>query len=261
MYIDHWMKKIILSILILAVVFYVKGGLIFDHSQRGNQQEIEKNRAIVASYEQENTIYNGSGNGEMMLKDEETIREGIRSIDISTITNEHLISQYQRTMIVGDSIAEAMLPYGYLNSSIVQARIGATLDNADDLFDKVISNRPQRVVLCFGLNDMVEYQENVSEYIETYNNKIDGLKKDNPQIQILILSILPIQSNARISGKQYLADYNNAISTMCEQQQIRFVDASFILNDNPSLYDEDGIHPKKEFYPRWLLYIAEEFNI
>ena len=170
-------------------------------------------------------------------------------------------SQYQRTMIVGDSIAEAMLPYGYLNSSIVQARIGATLDNADDLFDKVISNRPQRVVLCFGLNDMVEYQENVSEYIETYNNKIDGLKKDNPQIQILILSILPIQSNARISGKQYLADYNNAISTMCEQQQIRFVDASFILNDNPSLYDEDGIHPKKEFYPRWLLYIAEEFNI
>ena len=91
MYIDHWMKKIIISILILAVVFYVKGGLIFDHSQRGNQQEIEKNRAIVASYEQENTIYNGSGNGEMMLKDEETIREGIRSIDISTITNEHLI--------------------------------------------------------------------------------------------------------------------------------------------------------------------------
>ena len=55
----------------------------------------------------------------------------------------------------------------------------------------------------------------------------------------------------------YLDLYNREMEKACPGAGAYFVDSSFILEAHPEWYNVDGRHPREEYYPMWLTYLAD----
>ena len=55
----------------------------------------------------------------------------------------------------------------------------------------------------------------------------------------------------------YLDLYNREMEKACPEAGAYFIDSSFILEAHPEWYNVDGRHPREEYYPMWLTYLAD----
>lgn len=111
--------------------------------------------------------------------------------------------------------------------------------------------------MCFGINDIEAYESHVGKFIDHYTQHIDALRKALPDTAIYVQALLPPAERMTKSFYQYGDTYNEKLQEMCSELQVQYVDASFLLEQKLELYDEDGVHPKKAFYPIWLTYFAD----
>lgn len=185
--------------------------------------------------------------------------EQSNSIKVAETVKARFKRKFANSIVVGDSLTEGLPLYGYLSEDQVVSKIGASIIYGDDMFKKASSARPKNVFLAFGMNDMGNYRGDAKAFINRYSELIDMLHKDSPKTKIYICSISTpredaIKDNASIAK---YAEFNEAISKMCKDKKLTYIDISKILPEHPEKYAPDGIHADASYYPLWLNMMAE----
>lgn len=198
--------------------------------------------------------------GQMKIKKEE--REQREQKKIMTMNNPDIAvfnQWFDGCAVLGDSLAESAGEYGFLNQSILFAEIGCSVTGAGNLVDSMKKMYPGKIFLAFGSNDMENYGTNVERFIEHYREMISDIQAELPDAQIYVSAVLPMQQKAidREPKRKNVELYNEKLKNLCETMKLTFLDPGFILEQDASLYEPDGIHAVKKFYYKWLTYLAD----
>ena len=177
------------------------------------------------------------------------------------LTDVQIKQAFQGSVIVGDSITESIAEYGFLDTSIVVAKLGLRIDDADEQINTAINLNPSTFFLSFGANDLEIYNGDPTGFIDAYREKLNQIKEALPDTPIYINSNLPIQQSA-IAASPALAYYdtfNQALIAFCEESGCTFIDDAFLVDE--SMYEPDGEHMIYSYYPKWLTYMAERAGL
>lgn len=186
------------------------------------------------------------------------MQEGITSED-ALLSDVEIRQAFQGTVILGDSITESIVEYGYLDTDVVVSKRGLSIANANEQIDTAIGLHPNVIFMAFGSNDLESYESNSAAFIDAYRIQIQKLQKALPDSPIYINGILPLLPSAieEIPALGYYPEYNEALKAFCEEMGCTFIDNSFITENNEGLYEPDGEHVIQDFYPQWLTFMAE----
>ncbi len=163
-------------------------------------------------------------------------------------------SLFGESVIMGDSRAVGFYLYEYIPQSRVLAAGGNTIRSIMEHQEELLSLSPETLFLCYGLNDVsVGYWNSPQEYEKEYQEILIQLKELLPNTEIYVNSILPAQAAglAVQSAWGNIPEYSDAVKEMCKANDIGWVDCDGIVSEYVDLYDEDGIHVQREFYPYW----------
>ena len=147
---------------------------------------------------------------------------------------------------LGDSITRGNRWQDYF-PDIKVCNLGYSGDTVDGLLrrmDMVTAVHPQKVFIMIGVNNMGK-----GRYLETitqgYEKLITGLRTDNPQALIYIISILPTRAPSQVSNQQ-IVTANQALRELAAGMNVPYIDAhaSFVDQDGGMIesYSRDGVH-------------------
>lgn len=187
-------------------------------------------------------------------------RNGYGIVELDSVT---LKKVFANTLVVGDSFTEAAVGYGILDEGSAIYKRGASVNGIDELVKKVIAMKPSSVVMEFGSNDLTMYGTNVDGFIKKYRSQIREIRKALPDTAIYVNSILPMteEKTQEEEGRKKRPEYNAAIENMCDEEGYMYIDSCFIVEQNPELFEPDGIHMVKEYYTQWLSYLVEKAGL
>ena len=156
--------------------------------------------------------------------------------------------------IMGDSRAVGFWYHKYLDKGRCIADGGHTIRDIVTNMDKLVEMNPSIIYLCYGLNDCsIGYWDTPEQYVGEYIQIIRQIQTRLPDATIVVSSILPARDPAfERSTKWYnIPEWSAALEAACEQNGILFANCDSLYDDYPNLWDPDGIHFRKEFYPYW----------
>ena len=155
-------------------------------------------------------------------------------------------------VIVGDSRSEAFVEYDYLPESVVVAKKGANLKYADEVIDDVVSKQPDSIIFTYGINDVTGNWISPEPFIERYKYIISEYKKQLPDADIFVCSIIPVYEKAIEDDPTLIAlpEYAEAVREMCDEEGYIFMDCDDIY-DYKEYYEDEGMHFKSPMYPIW----------
>ena len=183
----------------------------------------------------------------------------IMSITMNSYNDAELRKWFEGNVILGDSITMAAAEYGFLDYDVIVAKIGGGLTSSDDLFEEAIAKYPQVLFMCFGANDISNYLGDPNLFISQYSAAVDKLRASLPDTVFYLHAIMPVEEGVYYEeGFEYREAYNQALKEYCDKtDKTYYINSDFILQQNPDLYDADGMHPTGAFYPPWLTYLAD----
>ena len=156
--------------------------------------------------------------------------------------------------VMGDSRAVGFSFYGFLPEERVLAGAGWTIKNILEEMDNLVALNPSSVFLCFGLNDSsIGYWDNPDEYAAEYLEILGQIKERLPGATIYVSSILPAKDPAfdRAEVWRHLPEWSARVAEELEGTEYVYVDNTDICAEYTDLWDIDGIHVMKSFYPYW----------
>jgi len=170
-------------------------------------------------------------------------------------------SLFEKDLFLGDSITEGLAFYEFVGESNVIAELGLTLVKMEQQLDRVEQMKPENIFLLFGTNDIgatVTDQQFLDNYIEL----IRTIKNRLPDTDIYIQSILPvspeIEAERPYLNHQRLNELNAELARIAKKEGVKYLDITAVLQDSDqNLYEPDGIHFRRDFYPLWLNYLIE----
>lgn len=186
------------------------------------------------------------------------VQDGIND-ESTLLSNVEIRQAFQGTVIIGDSITESIMEYGYLDTDVVVSKRGLSVAAADEQIQTAISLHPSCVFMAFGSNDLETYESDYQSFIDAYRVQVKKLQEALPDAPIYINGILPLLPSAieAVPALGYYPDYNEALESFCQEMNCTFIDNSFIVEGNDSIYEPDGEHVVQEYYPKWLTYMAQ----
>ena len=113
---------------------------------------------------------------------------------------------------------------------------------------------PSYIFLCYGLNDVsIGYWNTPEEYVTEFADTIRQIQTEIPDVTIIISSILIARDPAfqRASAWYNIPEYSAAVEEMCSETGCYFVNNDDITERYPELWNSDGIHLNRAFYPYW----------
>ena len=163
-------------------------------------------------------------------------------------------SLFGDAVIMGDSRAVGFSFFEYLPESRVLAGSGDTILSIEEHEDELVSLNPSVVFLCYGLNDTgMGIWESAQSYAADYLTILRRLKSELPNTLFFVSSILPVTWEALEQtpawGDAYA--FSEAVKEVCAKNGFGYVDCQALIDMHQDMYDEDGIHMVKEFYPLW----------
>lgn len=186
---------------------------------------------------------------------------------------------FQDAVILGDSRAVGFFYYGFVDESRDLTGSGDTILNIPAKLDRLEAMNPRYVYLTYGLNDIkIGHWATLEDHIESYMARVREIQERLPDAVIIISSVLPFRdssaqpepgadgtettpssSSSSSSGlsaadKQRLTQipqWNKLMEETCQEFGLIFVDNSAICEELKHLWEPDGIHVKKSFYPKW----------
>lgn len=239
---------IIFSILIIATVVLIKKISTNIQKIKGNTTQNE-----ISVVDGVNAIKELEQKNVMEIEDK---IEKLRVKDPKDIDFKYLFSS---SVIMGDSISEALVGYNILNKSSVVAYKGRNTISAMNDVQTVINLRPRKIFMAYGMNDVLVFNGNASNFVKQYEKLINKVKEGLPNSTIYISSILPVQQKAinKESGYKSINECNIALKNMCKKLGLTYIDTTHLLDGKSELYEGDGIHMKIKFYPFWLNKLSE----
>lgn len=171
-------------------------------------------------------------------------------------------SLFKDAAVMGDSRAVGYYYYKYLPESKCFAKAGATIRNIHEYTDQLKKLNPSLVFFCYGLNDIgIGFWKTPEAYAKEYKETLDTLHKELPNTKFFVSSTLPAQKKGlrRSSKYKYIPEYSKAVGEMCKKAGYGYVDCTDVVEAHKDLYDLDGIHLQKPFYPYWAAALMTEY--
>lgn len=168
-------------------------------------------------------------------------------------------SLFKDFVLMGDSRAVGFWYRNFLDKDRIIADGGHTIRDIITNMETLVSKNPSLIFLCYGLNDTsIGYWDSAEEYVAEYMETIGKIQERLPNATIVVSSILPAKDPAfQKSSKWYnIPDWSAALEDACEENDIIFANCDQLAVDHPNLWDPDGIHFRKEFYPYWASCLA-----
>ena len=246
---------------VLAVIFYCSGGLGVYHGSAKNKETIENTVEKLAALEAKTpTDFTGFRPVKNVKVNIPELQEELLShLGEYDYNSENFRRWFENAAIVGDSVAEAIKGFEWVNDSSVQSEIGISLYSSEDVIASTEAIQPAVIFLTFSANDIKSYTEYVNTFISDYTDVITRLQNSVPGAEIYVQGILPCAPEfaEEYWYYEYLDEYNERIEQMCEEIGAHYYNVNFILEQNPDIFSEDGIHPTWPFYPLWMTYMAK----
>lgn len=161
---------------------------------------------------------------------------------------------FKNSVILGDSLTEGLVVYGWLPKTIVFSEVGGSIVYNEDLFKKAAKTRPEEAYIAYGMNDMGNFGGDEKAFVKKYIECIDTFLKASPDTSINICSITTPTEKAQ-EGNKSIRNYkkfNKALKKMCKDKGYNYIDVSDILPEHEELYAGDGIHAAPDYYPLWM---------
>lgn len=241
------------KIIILAVVVIITAAFVFSPKKITYPDEVALGKDVLT---------------EMSQRDLATVETSISNAQKRKRANKrenlNFKQIYENAIIMGDSMAMALLDYQLLNPNQVVSKRGRTVGNNEEDIAIVKGLSPQTLFLQYGLNDMPAFRGNIDGWITAYEGMIHDLKESLPATDLYVIAITPLTSKGQGVNEynhRYL-EFNEALKTMCERLEIKFIDPGFLVDPNDmEQYQADGIHPGYSYFPKWLSYMADEADL
>ena len=99
------------------------------------------------------------------LKTQETDAATEVTDNTTLLTDVQIRQVFAGSVILGDSITNSIVEYGYLDTDVVVAKLGLSVAGADEQIATAIGLNPTHVFMAFGSNDLETYGSNSSEFI------------------------------------------------------------------------------------------------
>lgn len=177
--------------------------------------------------------------------------EIMRQVENGEIDVWSLFTDY---VLMGDSRGVGFSYYGFMPESRVIAGGGWTIRDIAYYMDQLRALNPTSIFLCFGLNDTsIGHWDTPEPYAAEYLEVVRGLQEEFPNCTVYVNSILPARDPAFATTEKWreIPEYSAAVEKMCNENGIPFVNNDSLAEKYDYLWDEDGIHLQKEFYPMW----------
>ncbi len=178
----------------------------------------------------------------------------------NTTTENDVEVNFKNSVFIGDSITEGFAFYEILPRESVIAGAGATAGFTYDDIGTLVEKKPDNVFIMLGSCDMLMPVDDPKELFRNDLTKlINKIKEDSPDSKIYIQSITPVTQEALAQEPRYqgIEEYNEVLKELATNLAVNYVDIGELVKENLSLYAEDGIHFKKEFYQLWLESISK----
>lgn len=236
---------IVLLVLIIGIV-------IFNAMTSGESEEVTAGIAYIQSLEKEDTDEVEAVLALQRKQRAEAEREEkMRQVAEGEIDVWSLFSDYA---LLGDSRAVGFEVFGFLSDDRVIAGPGWTIREIENNMSTLQALNPSSIYLCFGLNDVsIGIWQTKEEYAAEYLEILKHLRETFPNADIYVNSILPARDPAfNTSTKWYeIPDYSNAVGEMCAENGFTFVNNDQLAEEHADMWEIDGIHLLKTFYPYW----------
>lgn len=183
-----------------------------------------------------------------LQKLQEMREERLRQLETGEISVWSLFDDYA---LLGDSRAVGYSFYDFLPDERVFATAGATIDKVSELLPQVVALNPSNIFMIYGINDICCGKWHDGEtYAKDYADVVSQIHQQLPDANVYISSMLPAHSAA---FQQYDIDgFNKAVKAMCDQTpNCYYVDNTDISEEYSDMWEPDGIHVQKPFYPHW----------
>ncbi len=154
---------------------------------------------------------------------------------------------YADTLIVGDSLINAMQRYKVLEQVNMISQVSANFNHLEENIGNIINNNPKNLILHYGINMAGNTENDLEIFIKKYTELINVIRANLPNTKIFVSGIFNV-SLANRDRFPNIPLYNLRLAEMCRSLGISFIDNSTFLGDNEEYYGTDGIHAKKEFY-------------
>lgn len=167
---------------------------------------------------------------------------------------------FKGDLFVGDSLTDSLSFYEILEDKNVIAKLGLTLIGGKDNINSIIKANPSNIYLMFGMNDILRKIDG-KQFADEYVDLIHSIQEKLPEANIYVQSIPPVSPHVKkkkpLLNNENIDKFNEAIITMCKEENINFLDLRPIFEENENLIEPDGIHLKYNFYKLWLDYIID----
>ena len=187
-------------------------------------------------------------------------------------------TMFQDAVILGDSRAVGFFYYGFIDESRSLTGTGDTILNLPGKLDAIEAMNPRYVYLTYGLNDIkIGHWGSLEAHIADYMEGVQKIRERVPDAVIIISSILPYRDpSAQSTGSQNtgstsettpsssfglteadksrlakIPQWNELMEKTCKEFGVIFVDNDAICEEHKDLWEADGIHMYKSFYPAW----------
>lgn len=255
-------KKKILAIAIPAALI-AAGAIAFAVTRSpGQDSACSENVARLEALENSDISQIEGKLRDMKKKDKEADVSAIQDSisDSGALLSDVEIKQaFQGSVIIGDSITESIWEYGFLDTDVVVSKRGLSVAAADEQIATAIGLHPSTIFMAFGSNDLETYVDDAQGFIDGYRVQVKKLQEALPDAPIYINAILPLLPSAieEIPALGYYPEYNEALMAFCEEMGCTYIDNSFIVDGHEDMYEPDGEHVIRDYYPKWLTYMAE----
>lgn len=171
-----------------------------------------------------------------------------------------------RIVFLGDSITDRFRVNEFFNDNKVLNR-GIDADVTEGILmrleDTVLNLNPSKIFIMIGTNDIYRGLSK-KEIIDNYKKIIKITKKNVPQTEIFIQSILMTGKVENYRDNGFIMEINYELKNLASQNNLVFIDLNKLFVDeegylNPK-YSEDGLHLKGEAYQIWSDEIRKYLN-
>ncbi|NEO29152.1 MAG: G-D-S-L family lipolytic protein [Symploca sp. SIO3C6] len=165
-------------------------------------------------------------------------------------------------VFVGDSLTDSCEWSELFPGQIIINR-GISGDRTDGVLnrvDEIVRSKPQKILIMVGINDLVQGKKLVN-VINNYKLILEKFQFQLPDTEVLIQSVLPINSPKAWEAKQIKLNNNKVIAmntklkALAQEFSFQYLDlfSSFLDTDNQLdlRYTLDGIHLNGEGYLHW----------
>ena len=238
----------IIIIAVVIIVFIYKG-----KKQEQNKEKVSQGVRYLESLEQQN-----------VAEINETIK-AIRvrhSLDLADTDESQVWGSFVNCAVMGDSRAVGFSFYEFLQEDWVIAESGSTIKDVSDHLEQLKRLDPERVFLCFGINDIAcGLWPEPADYAAECAAQIQAVAGALPETEVYLNSILPPGPTAMWNDSYArLEEFNGALKAMTEQYGYRYIDNTYVAQEHQNLYQDDGLHLQPDFYKYWAANMLTEVN-